>query len=754
MRSSVLNCRAFPGADVGSDHQLVIANYRLKLKIHRSWNLTRKFDIKKLQDPGVTEEYSAELEQIIGVITKANDQDKLEIDQVWEKVKVGFHETSRKILGYRKREREKEWISDDTYKLVDERKVLKASKSGNPTAAKHYNFLCREIRRRCKQDKDLYINGICKEVEEAQMQKKSRKVYEAIRKIQGKHNPQPNVIKDKKGVILTDPVEVKARWVEHFNELYNQVNNTDNSVLMEIPDDYGKRQEQDCPQLTKDEVRYAIKHLKTGKAPGVDMVTAEEIAAAGEYGVDVMYQLCSRIWEEERFPEEWKQSVIIPIYKKKDKLVCDNYRGISLLCHAEKLMASIILRRIKPRTEEILTEAQAGFRANRSTIDQLLSLRLLAEKYMEHGKDLYICYVDFQKAFDSVWRQGLWQVMRHLGYDCKIVKLLEGLYKATKSSVRVGSSGEVSNWFETLVGVLQGCVLSPLLFNIMLEVVMAMGDQSESLGVKIAGARCSNLRFADDISLLADNQADLQTQVNLLHGSSSRFGLKISAAKTETQRISRNPVKDNINIDIAGIKLNQVEDFTYLGGVISSDGRCGHDIRKRIGLATGASSSLNIIWASKDINKDTKVRVYKSLVLSILLYNSETWTLKEADKSRLRVFEMTVLRRICGVTLRDRWRNEDIRSSLGMEMDIVKQVQRRRLTYFGHVIRMDKERWPNVILHGNIHGSRPKGRPRKRWMDCINADCEEMDITLIGATRLAEDRTAWRNMVFKLSTRS
>ena len=126
-----------------------------------------------------------------------------------------------------------------------------------------------------------------------------------------------------------------------------------------------------------------------------------------QFCISVELKVISGEKNEERFSEEWKQSVIIPIYKKKDKLVCDNYRGISLLCHAEKLMASIILWRIKPRTEEILTEAQAGFRANRSTIDQLLSLRLLAEKYMEHGKDLYICYVDFQKAFDSVWRQGL-----------------------------------------------------------------------------------------------------------------------------------------------------------------------------------------------------------------------------------------------------------------------------------------------------------------------------------------------------------
>jgi Reverse transcriptase (RNA-dependent DNA polymerase) len=179
------------------------------------------------------------------------------------------------------------------------------------------------------------------------------------------------------------------------------------TVLLEIPDDLGCDTENnpDPAALTKDEVRWAISCLKQGRAPGIDLVTAEEILAAGVVGVDIMFALCSKIWAEEKIPDEWKHSVIVPIYKKKDKLVCDNYRGISLLSHAEKLVATIILHRIKARTQEVLTEAQAGFRPGRSTIDQLLSLRLIAKKYQEFDKDLFICYVDFQKAFDSVWRK-------------------------------------------------------------------------------------------------------------------------------------------------------------------------------------------------------------------------------------------------------------------------------------------------------------------------------------------------------------
>ena len=97
----------------------------------------------------------------------------------------------------------------------------------------------------------------------------------------------------------------------------------------------------------------------------------------------------------------WKKSIIIPL-QKKDTVNCDNYRGVSSLPHCEKVMASAILQRIRQRSEEILSEAQEGFRPGCSTIDQLFTLRRLTEMYIEYGKYLYVCYIDFQKAFDSV----------------------------------------------------------------------------------------------------------------------------------------------------------------------------------------------------------------------------------------------------------------------------------------------------------------------------------------------------------------
>jgi len=136
------------------------------------------------------------------------------------------------------------------------------------------------------------------------------------------------------------------------------------------------------------------------------------------------------------------------------------------------------------------------------------------------------------------------------------------------------------------------------------------------------------------------------------------------------------------------------------------------------------------------------------LIQSVISYNSETWTLKEEHNRKLRFFEMSVLMKISGVTRRDhRVQNLDILKDLAIDKDIIDILQIRRLTHFGHVIRMAPCRYLHISLHGYIHGQRPRGRPRKKWMDNIREDCAEMDMSLIQASRLAWYRAQWRSNI-------
>ena len=177
----------------------------------------------------------------------------------------------------------------------------------------------------------------------------------------------------------------------------------------------------------------------------------------------------------------------------------------------------------------------------------------------------------------------------------------------------------------------------------------------------------------------------------------------------------------------------------YLGGTVSADQSCDKDIERRIGLAAEIVRKLGKIWTAKDISKVTKVTLCKTLVQSVVLYNAETWTLKQEHQRKLRVFEMAVLRRICGVTRKDRKRNTDIMNALDIDEDVVELLQKRRLTYFGHVSRMQPERYPHTLLHGYISGSRPQGRPRKKWIDNVKEDCNRLELTLTEAARAAQD---------------
>ena len=237
--------------------------------------------------------------------------------------------------------------------------------------------------------------------------------------------------------------------------------------------------------------------------------------------------------------------------------------------------------------------------------------------------------------------------MRFLGYEDKIVRLLEALYKDTMSAVRV--DGDLSEWFITISGVMQGCALSPLLFNILLEVVIALALENNEFGAKVSGFCISNLRFADDICLITEG---LQQTVDKVYTAGNRFGLEINRTKTEVQCIGRE--KQQMKTSLGGTEFTQCEKFVYLGGVVSADGFCDRDVDRRIGVAAGIVRNLHSIWKAKDISKSTKVLLYQSMVQSIVLYNSETWTIKEDQKRKLNTFEMAVLRKICGITRRDR----------------------------------------------------------------------------------------------------
>ena len=159
--------------------------------------------------------------------------------------------------------------------------------------------------------------------------------------------------------------------------------------------------------ILRKEVEVAVQLLKKGKSAGVDNISAELVQAGGEDVITALTTICNKIWQTGKWPSSWTQSLVITLPKKGNLQRCQNYRTISLISHPSEVMLKIILNRLKPQAEKIIAEEQAGFRAGRSTTEQIFNLRILCKKYLQHQQDLYHVFIDFKKAFDRIWHAAV-----------------------------------------------------------------------------------------------------------------------------------------------------------------------------------------------------------------------------------------------------------------------------------------------------------------------------------------------------------
>ena len=198
--------------------------------------------------------------------------------------------------------------------------------------------------------------------------------------------------------------------------------------------------EEDLQPILCEEVEIAVASLKKGKFGGVDNIPVELVQACGETIIDILTEICNRIWRTGEWPTSWTQSLIITLPKMGNLQLCQNYRTISLISHSSKVMLKVIVNRLKPRAEEIIAEEQAGFRARRSTTEQVFNLRILCEKYLQHQQNLYHVFTDFKKAFTRVWHAALWTTMPKYNISANLVCTIEQLYDKATSAVQMNGS--------------------------------------------------------------------------------------------------------------------------------------------------------------------------------------------------------------------------------------------------------------------------------------------------------------------------
>ena len=720
-KQAINNSRTSLSADCDSDHKLLILTLKMRFKKN---NVSKPvlLDMDKLKNNEYRQLYQIEVMNKFQELERINEPRTP--DELWKQLKEVTIDTAEKMLR-KKGNKCKNWISSETFELIKKKREAR----GKSTT--EYNRLRSEVQKMLRRDKQAELDQLCTELESNAKKGNSRSVFQTVKKLTKQFQPKTTAINNRNGKKLVEPEKVCDRWKEYCEELYDgEVEN----VQIEVA-------EKEPPPL-KEEIRRAVLQAAVRKAAGPDGIAVELLKYGGEMTLNKLHEICTEVWQSGIWPEEWTHSVFFPIHKKGDILQCNNYRTIALVSHASKVLLKVILERIKTKLETEIAQEQAGFRPKRGTRDQITNLRIILEKAKERNQPLYFCFIDFTKAFDMVQHDQLWMIMLEMGFPPHLVQLMRNLYSQQRAAVRVANL--VSTWFKVKKGVRQGCNLSPCLFNILAEHVMRKALQGFRGGFKIGGRIINNLRYADDIVLVATSLKEMQELVKRVEEVAKEFNMLINAAKT---KVMTNTMK-TMNVMVDGGTLEQVNCFVYLGSNISNDADCTKDVKARLAMGMVVMNKLVKIWKNKSISNNTKIRLMKSLTWSVATYGCESWTLKKEEERRIQAFENKCIRKLLRIPWTKMMTNDQVYKMAGTRRDLLGHIRGRKLRYFGHTLRNVQETVESSVMTGLVEGDRGKGRPRICWFDNIKVWTGLSGSKLFQAVR---DRRAWSALAHSCS---
>lgn len=740
--SSIINIRSHRGTTHQSDHYLVKCVMRVKITNRPKVSASRriKFDIDKLKNVNIVAEYQTALNRKLNSVQNWNEKD---VNDKEISLRTAISEVADEMLGPAPRQTKNNWFDNDCEKAVEEKRkaFLKYLQRKTRLSKRDYQNKRNESTRiiTAKKKQNLQ-NEICK-IEVMRTNNEVRNFYKAVKNQRLKQQNKPMQVKDDDGNLLSSPDDVLKQYKQYFSNLLNlpSAENPDlgpnivmNDIIVDAP--------------TYLDIEQAINHLKNCKSPGEDGLVAELLKSGGPELWKRVHDLILQIWQTETIPENWKTGLICPIFKKGDRLICNNYRGITLLDTTYKVLSSVIYAKLLPHAEQLVGDYQCGFRPSRSTIDQLFTIRQLLEKSWEFNVNIHQLFVDFKQAYDSVNRIALYEILKQLGIPTKLVAMIRAtLYR---SNGRVVLQNSLSEVFEISSGLKQGDGLSGLLFNLVLEWVIRRIDINWK-GTLMNTSR-QILGFADDLDLLGRGVIAVKEVFVQLERAAAIVGLSINEDKTKYMAIERklrSRLGQNLTIDDYNIEV--VQSFKYLGSTLNAQNDLQEELNLRLHQANCCYFGLRKLLKSNFLSRATKIRLYKTLIRPIITYGCEAWTLTVQQENILNIYERKILRYIFGPVLEadGLWRirlNVEL-YDLYKDCSIVAFIKSVRIRWVGHVQRMNDSRTAKKVLLGSIGGDRAQGRPRKRWIDCVESDLRQLNI--VNWRKVAEDRAKWKAVV-------
>ena len=711
----ICNIQVVNGLKFDTDHRMI----RVKMSVKKG---KRHYFKQRATEPERLDKMKY-LTTLKDNVQKMNEQRKEEMQCTYTNLEKCITQAAKSAKILDPKERRINKLTEDTRNLIERRERLRAQSEINPQLKEAFTELNKHTKREIRRDiRSFKHKQIQETIENYKSVKRARKQLS-----EGKHWILG--VQDNEGRRQTARDEILAQATTFYSKLYTSTlpqsdqTHDPNSTI-------GNNEE--VPHILTCEVRTALKELKNNKCPGDDGIYNEYIKLGQEVLIPVLTQLFNEIITTEVIPREWETSTIILLHKKGTRDNINNYRPISLSSNLYKLFMKIITRRLTKILDSNQPTEQAGFRTGFSTTDHLQTVNQLIEKSQEFNHTLFIAFLDFNKAFDSVEHAIVLQALLHQGVPIKYIRILGNMYNNCRAKVRTEKEGKE---FKIKRGVKQGDPLSPKLFTSLLEHQFRKIEWKNEYGINIDGHKLTHLRFADDIVVFATSAQILKEMMNDIDTVSREAGLTLNTTKT---KVMTNTIEDPIQLN--QVPLEYVQQYIYLGQNISPNSNTEKEISRRIGLAWRKFWSLKFILMDKKQKTSIKAETLEKCVIPTLLYGCQTWSLTEKQKRTLQICQRRMERKILHITYRDRIRNDIIRSRTRMT-DVATAAASRKWKWGGHVARMDHQRWTHKVTMWDPRiGWRNVGRQKTRWADHFKS--------IAGGqwSRVARNRERWKQL--------
>ena len=425
------------------------------------------------------------------------------------------------------------------------------------------------------------------------------------------------------GSICTDSDVVLNKWKNSFENLLNckgQENMPETHTNDNISDDF-----LDC-DISIDEVLNVLMKAKLGKTPGIDYIPVE--LYRNNMLLHVLHKIFNKCFKFGKIPSLWGKGIITPIPKCSTSDVRDplSYRGINLSPCSYKLYCSILNNRLVTWLEsrEVIHDEQNGFRRGRSTIDHLSTLTSIIETRKLKKLSTYAVFVDFKKAYDTVNRNLLFQDLNKIGISTHFLNTIKAIYSHVECAVKLNEN--MTNWLNVNSGLKQGCVLSPVLFNIFINSLVTE-IKALDIGIDIDDEKIGILLYADDIVLVAENEADLQLLLDILDTWCKRKLLTVNLDKTKVVHFRNPSVKQTTKIFLLnGEEVCIVGKYQYLG-LLLTEFLDYNEMAKAVAKSASRALSLLIVKskAHGGFQHETFTKLFDTLVWSVISYGAAIW---------------------------------------------------------------------------------------------------------------------------------